>query len=78
LPQTLTVTTGTTVTWVNLDEAIHTVTSDDGLFDSGVLESVTVSDAPQTFSFTFDEPGTYAYSCTIHRNMSGVIEVVAA
>jgi hypothetical protein len=41
----------------------HSVTSDTGLFDSGVHTS-------GTFAFTFTSPGTYVYFCTVHgRNV---------
>ncbi len=46
---------GTTVTWTNNDATPHTVTSTDGVFDSGGLDS------GETFSFTFDSPGEFAY-----------------
>lgn len=68
-PQTLTVKTGTTVTWTNNDGAPHTVASADsistdanttGLFESGNLGK------GDTFSFTFKESGTYFYVCTLH------------
>jgi plastocyanin len=65
---------GTTVTWTNDDSTRHTVTSgaddtDDGVFDSGNLE------AGETFSFTFDEAGEFAYFCDIHPTMTGVVGV---
>lgn len=59
-PQTLRVRVGDTVTWANLDEFEHTVTSDEGAFDSGLLGG------GQTWSFTFSQPGTYRYHCTPH------------
>ena len=51
---------GTTVTWVNDDAVIHTVTDVDGQFDSGFLGS------GEGFSFTFTEPGEYEYFCQPH------------
>lgn len=66
---TITVKVGTTVTWENKDKVQHTVTSDSGLFDSGLL----AKGVP--FSFTFTEPGTYTYHCTPHPNMKGTIIV---
>ncbi len=68
-PGTLTVKAGTTVTWTNLDSSTHTVDSDNGDWASGDLS------INETYSKTFDEPGTYAYHCGIHPEMTGVIEV---
>ncbi|MGH2621420.1 MAG: plastocyanin/azurin family copper-binding protein, partial [Anaerolineales bacterium] len=70
----VTVPLGTTVTWVYSGNLPHTVTSDDGLFDSGTLGS------GGSFSYTFDEAGTFAYYCRFHGGaggsaMSGVITV---
>ncbi len=69
IPVTFTVKAGTTVTWVNNDEIEHTVTHADKQFDSGVFK------AGETFSMTFDTPGTYTYVCTIHRGMTATLEV---
>src|ERR1051325_3702040 len=38
VPNQLNVTVGTTVTWTNQEAVIHTVTSDNGLFDSGKMD----------------------------------------
>ena len=53
---------GTTVTWVNKDGDAHTVTAvgTKPLFGSNPL------DTGDSFSFTFNEPGTYSYFCKIH------------
>jgi plastocyanin len=68
-PATLTVKVGTTITWTNNDSMTHTVTSDNGVFDSGNL-------APgQTFSYTFNNAGTFTYHCVIHTYMKGTIIV---
>jgi predicted lipoprotein with Yx(FWY)xxD motif/plastocyanin len=71
---TLTVKVGTTVTWTNNGNFPHTVTADDGSFDSSTLGS------GETFSFTFSKAGTYAYYCKLHgkpggQGMSGEIIV---
>jgi plastocyanin len=72
-PSTLTVTTGTTVTWYNQDNVQHTVTSDNaGLFDSGAIKP------GKAFSFTFNTPGSYNYHCNIHPSMHGVVVVSGA
>lgn len=68
-PATLTVKAGTTVKWVNQDSATHQVVSDTGLFNSGDLSK------GQSFSFTFNQTGTYAYHCMIHPSMTGSIVV---
>ena len=71
-PPNITVAPGTTVTWVNNDQAPHTVTATDpaGAFDSGTLQP------GQSFSFTFTQPGTtYAYYCAIHPSMTGTVTV---
>lgn len=62
---------GTTVTWVNEDEIFHTVTVDNkaGGFDAPL------DDKGKSFSFTFNQPGTYSYHCDRHEHMRGEIEV---
>ena len=69
-PATLTVAAGTTVTWTNNDSLTHTVTANDGSFDSSNLKP------GQQFSYTFNTPGTYSYHCALHPFMSGVVVVV--
>lgn len=71
-PATLAVVAGDTVTWTNADSSPHTITAENGAFDSGAL------DVGQSFSFTFTAPGTVAYLCDIHREMRGTIVVAAA
>jgi plastocyanin len=66
-PSTLEVTPGTEVTWTNQDSAQHTVTADDGSFDSGPI------DQGATFSTTVNGPVTYV--CAIHPTMTGTIRV---
>lgn len=68
-PAELVIAPGTTVTWTNADITPHTVTANDGAFDSGRI------DVDGTFSFTFEEPGAYAYFCTYHPGMTGTIVV---
>ncbi|HSD58483.1 MAG TPA: plastocyanin/azurin family copper-binding protein [Methanotrichaceae archaeon] len=71
-PDSLTVPAGTTVTWINRDIVRHTVTSTEGLFDSDRLGS------GESFSYTFNEPGTFDYYCTIHPIMQGTVIVTEA
>jgi plastocyanin len=63
---------GDTVMWVNRGNTPHTVTSDDGLFDSEVLNP------GESFMFTFPEAGTFSYHCEIHPFMTGSVTVGAA
>jgi plastocyanin len=66
---TLTVTSGTTVTWTNNDATTHTVTADDGSFNSGNI-------APGSkFSHTFSAKGTVNYHCSIHPMMKASVVV---
>jgi plastocyanin len=72
LPATITVKSGTTVTWTNKDEEAHTVFSQAAAVKSPVLDP-----ASGTYSHTFSTPGTYSYNCTIHPFMHGVVVVTA-
>jgi plastocyanin len=70
-PPALEVAVGGTVTWENIDgDDDHTVTADDGAFNSGVMPAGT------TFEHTFEAPGTFPYFCAIHPEMVGTITVV--
>jgi plastocyanin len=71
-PATITVPVGTKVTWTNQDPATHTVTSDTGAFDSKNLTT------GGTFSFTFNQAGSFAYHCAIHTRMVATIVVTGA
>jgi plastocyanin len=71
-PPTITVTAGTTVTWANADVEPHTVTADDGSFDSGDVA------AGSTFQHTFATAGTVTYHCIIHEQMKGTVIVTPA
>lgn len=68
-PKVMTVKAGTTVTWVNEDRVLHTVTSRDRIFHSGNMRK------GQRWSRTFDEPGTYEYYCLPHPWMTGAVIV---
>jgi len=70
-PATLTITTGTTVTWTNNDTASHNVTGDDGSWGSNSLAK------GDSFSFTFTQAGTFSYHCGVHPSMTATITVVA-
>jgi plastocyanin len=57
------------VKWTNQDSAAHTVTADDGSFDSGQMAQ------GATFSFTFSKAGTFSYKCGNHPTMLGKVVV---
>jgi plastocyanin len=68
---------GTTVTWVNKDDVGHTVNSDPhpGHYNHPDLNSDLLY-YEDTFSYTFDEPGLYAYHCSPHYStMKGSVQV---
>jgi plastocyanin len=73
-PDTTTLVLGVnnSVIWTNHDNSPHTVTANDGSFESGNM-------APgQTYTFTFSTPGVYTYHCTYHPWMTGTVTVKAA
>ena len=70
-PATLTVTAGTTVTWINGDDIQHAIAAKDRSFRSKTL------DTDDRFSFVFRIPGEYDYFCTLHPHMVGKIIVKA-
>ncbi len=68
-PATLTVPSGTTVTWTNQDDMVHTVTAADRAFSSQGLET------GDTYAHTFTAPGTYTYFCALHPRMTATVIV---
>jgi plastocyanin len=66
-PATLTVKKGTTITWTNQDSAPHQIKSNS--FNSPKLAT------GQSFSFVFNDIGSFDYSCSIHPSMTGKIIV---
>src|SRR5258708_7191564 len=66
---TLTVPVGTTVTWLNRDEDVHTVVSTILAFKSAGL------DTDEAYSYKFTKPGVYEYFCTLHPLMTGKVIV---
>ena len=68
-PETIKVSVGTTVTWLNRDDIPHTVVSTDGVFKSKVR------DTDEKFSYTFTKAGTYPYFCSVHPKMTGKVVV---
>ena len=68
-PSMLTITAGTTVTWVNKASGTMDVTSDSGLFSSGNLTN------GMSYNYTFNQTGSFPYHCAIHPSMTGTIVV---
>jgi plastocyanin len=67
--QTLNVSPGTTVTWVNCDTETHTSTSDANVWDSGALTP------GSSFQRTFTAAGSFPFHCTPHPSMKGTVVV---
>jgi plastocyanin len=68
-PKEITVAPGTKVVWTNRDETPHTVTSKDKTLASPGL------DTDDTYEHAFDGEGDFAYICTVHPFMAGVVHV---
>jgi plastocyanin len=71
-PASLTIKSGTPVTWTNQDGAPHQIASDPGAPVAFKSESLANG---ASYQFTFTKPGTYSYYCTIHPSMKGTIIV---
>ena len=69
VPKQLTVKAGTTVVWTNKDDTPHTVTSNDKIFSSALI------DTNEKFQYTFAKPGNYPYFCKVHPMMTGKVVV---
>jgi plastocyanin len=65
----VTIPAGGAVVWKNGDDDPHTVTADDGSFDSKGLG------LGDTYRHVFAKPGTYPYHCSAHPYMKGVVVV---
>jgi plastocyanin len=68
-PASVTVKTGTTVTWTNRDQDSHTATAMSGVFHSPTLNT------GQSYHYTFTTPGHFDYLCTIHPFMTATVVV---
>ena len=66
-PAALTIKQGTTVVWTNDDPVPHQIKS--ASFNSSLLNT------GDNFSYTFENVGTFDYSCAIHPTMTGTITV---
>jgi len=70
-PTTVNIHVGSMVMWTNSDSFAHTVTANDGSFDSQNVAG------GGTYMHTFGTAGTFAYKCKIHASMTGTITVSA-
>lgn len=68
-PQIITVPVGTVVTWNNRDPEEHTVTFEDGFLNMRLVVR------GSTINYTFTVPGTFAYYCDPHKEMTGKVIV---
>jgi plastocyanin len=68
-PTIIQTSTGTTVTWTNNDNVVHTVTDVGGTFDSHLILP------NNTWKYTFNNAGKYNYFCTLHPWMKGIVIV---
>jgi len=59
---------GSTITVTNLDNTDHSLTANDGSFDTGIFSS-------GSKTITLSKAGTYSIHCRIHSFMSGTITV---
>ena len=71
-PASVSVTPGSTVTWVNNDGFAHDVTAGDGSFGSSTLNK------GDSYSAQFPNAGTFSYICTIHPFMHGTVVGIRA
>ncbi len=69
-PQTLEVSAGTQVTWINNDDVPHLIVNVQNKFKQSP-----VLDTDQRYSVTLGKPGTYTYFCSLHPKMQGTIVV---
>jgi len=68
-PAIVNVKVGTTVHWVNQDNAPHTVTGNDESWGSDKLRK------NDEYSQKFDKAGTFEYFCKYHLSMTGSVIV---
>jgi plastocyanin len=80
-PATVTVTVGETVTWTNNGQLSHTVTADNGSFDSSPNCPTVITDCMESgdsYSQSFNSAGSFDYFCKVHgQSMSGTVVVQA-
>jgi|GEM_PF-5077295 len=65
-PNEITINTGDTIIWT-VEEGTHIVASKDGSFHSSVIAGSGRPDNTVSFSHTFNQPGEFPYTCSLHR-----------
>lgn len=68
-PADITIKAGESVTWTNEDAVQHNAAADDGAFEGPLLSK------GESYTFTFNTPGTYPYHCTPHPFMKATVTV---
>lgn len=68
-PAVVSVGEGSTITWTNEDNTMHTVTEVNNKFDSGLLQP------GATWQHTFKDEGKFDYYCMLHPWMKGTVIV---
>lgn len=71
VPAELTIAAGTKVTWTNRDDIPHNVVDR----DNPRARRSPVLDTNDSYSFTFESPGTFRYFCGLHPHMQGTVVV---
>jgi plastocyanin len=69
-PASVTVIQTGSILWVNNDQQLHTVTADDGSFDSGDIQP------GGSFGLAFNIIGPHYYHCKYHVDMTGLVKCV--
>lgn len=69
-PSILNIQVGTTVTWINKANITQQIVSSTGAFSSGNLTN------GKSYSYTFNQSGTYPFHSGVNPSMSGTILVV--
>jgi plastocyanin len=72
-PEAITVAVGSSVTWHNIDNTVHTATANDGSWDTGDMST------GASHSIVFNTAGTFKYHCKYHTvlgvGMTGTVVV---
>jgi plastocyanin len=79
VPKNLTVSQGSTVTWLRLNGVISQYDNGDHnvVFSSGISTVSPTLDQYATWTYNFGQTGNYSYYCKYHPFMTGEVSVVA-